>query len=48
MVMIATPLKAWQCDKRHAAMFKATKTGAYMQQGKHWYCIDYCGIRFYT
>ena len=48
MVMIATPLHAWKYDKRHAALFKATKNGAYVQQGKHWNCIDYCGIRFYT
>lgn len=26
----------------HAAMFKATRTGAYAQYGKKWLCIDYC------
>lgn len=46
MVMIATYTQAKQYDKRHAGMFKATKSGAFVQRGKSWDCIDYCGIRF--
>lgn len=29
-----------QCDKRHIDMFKATKTGAYIQRGKNWDCLN--------
>ena len=30
---------------KHANMVKATKSGAWLQRGKRWDCIDYCGIR---
>ncbi|MDE2099702.1 MAG: hypothetical protein KGL39_20785 [Patescibacteria group bacterium] len=47
-VIVATYLHAQQFGKpSQAAMFKATRTGAYMQRGKHWDCIDGCSIRFY-
>jgi hypothetical protein len=47
IVVMATYTKATQFDSRHVDMFKATKTGAYVQKrnGK-WDCIDYCGFRF--
>ena len=44
-VVIATMTKATQFDRRHIAMFKATKSGAFVQRGKHWDCIDYCAIK---
>ena len=43
-VMVVTYTKATRYDRRHAAMFKATPTGAYVQRGKRWDCIDYAGI----
>lgn len=43
-VVIATYTKATQYDRRHVAMFKATPTGAYVQRGKRWDCIDFAGI----
>ena len=48
IVMIGNHLKAWQLDKRHVSMIKATKTGLYMQRGKNWDCIDGCSIKLYT
>lgn len=44
-VVIATNLKATQYGPKHIGMFKATRTGAYVQHGKRWDCIDYCAIR---
>jgi len=46
-IMISTHLRTWECSKRHAGMFKATKSGAYMQSGKSWNCIDGCAIRVF-
>lgn len=46
-VMLCTYLKAWKYNKRHLGMFKATRTGAYVQRGKSWDCIDGCLIRIY-
>ena len=48
IVVVGTPLKAWKFTKpAHAEMFKANRTGAYVQRGKAWDCIDYSAIRFY-
>lgn len=47
VVMIATYTKATQYDKRHGEMFKATRSGAWVQRGKHWDCIDGAGIKVY-
>lgn len=46
-VVLATHLRAWELNAKHAAMLKATKTGAYMQRGKNWDCIDGCAIRVF-
>lgn len=43
-VMLVTHTKATRYDRRHVAMFKATPTGAYVQRGKRWDCIDFAGI----
>lgn len=45
-VVIATATKARRYDVRSVDSFKATKHGAYVQRGKQWDSIDYCGIRF--
>ncbi len=37
-----------KCDKRHAAMFKATKSGAYVQRGKYWDCLNFSKIVHYN
>lgn len=45
-VMVATYTKATFYDQRHAAMFRATRSGLFVQRGKAWDCIDYCAIKF--
>ena len=47
-VVMATYTKATQYDRRHVNMFKATRTGAYVQSGQKWICIDGCSFRFAT
>lgn len=36
-----------ECDKRHAGMFKATKSGAFIQRGKKWDCLNFSKIVHY-
>lgn len=36
-----------KCDKRHVEMFKATKSGAYVQRGKNWDCLNFSKIVHY-
>lgn len=36
-----------ECDKRHVEMFKATKSGAYVQRGKSWDCLNFSKIVHY-
>jgi hypothetical protein len=43
-VYIVTMTKATKLSAKHADMVKATKSGAYMQAGKSWVCIDGCKI----
>jgi hypothetical protein len=45
-VVVATYTRATYYDQRHAAMFRATRTGLFVQRGKAWDCIDGCAIRF--
>jgi hypothetical protein len=33
-----------QADKRHVSMFKADRTGAYIQRGKSWDCLNFSKI----
>lgn len=44
-VYLCTSLTTIKCTAKHADMLKATRTGAYVQMGKRWDCIDYCAIR---
>lgn len=44
VVQIVTYLRITKCDARHVPMFKAARTGLYIQRGKRWVCIDYCKI----
>jgi len=41
-VIVSTYTRATRFDKRHVDMFKATRTGLYIQSGKRWECADYC------
>lgn len=41
-VHIVTNTRRTVYGPKLAGMFKATKTGAYVQNGKSWVCIDYC------
>jgi len=44
-VQIATYLRATRYTKQHAAMFKASRNGAFVRCGSAWDCIDGCDIR---
>lgn len=44
-VAICTQTRATVFKAKHVNMFKATKSGAYVQRGKSWDCIDFCGIK---
>lgn len=44
VVTVATQTHAWHYRQKHADMFKATKSGAFVQRGKRWDCIDWCSI----
>ncbi len=46
-VHICTYTKATRYTKKHASMFKAGKTGAFVQHGKSWVCFDGCKIEVY-
>lgn len=50
IVTIATYTRAAHYDRRHANMFKVTRTGVFVQRGKSWDCFAdgtvMCGIRF--
>lgn len=47
-VQIATYTKAVRYTAKHKEMFKATKTGAYVQRGKNWDCIDGCNVQAFN
>lgn len=47
VVVISGYYKGTQYDLRHAGMFKATRTGAYVQRGNQWDCIDYSSVKYY-
>lgn len=44
-VYICTYTRAVRYTKKHVEMFKATRTGAFVQRGKNWDCIDGCAIK---
>jgi hypothetical protein len=44
-VAVCTQTRAVVYSAKHVEMFKATKSGAYVQRGKGWDCIDFCGIK---
>lgn len=46
IVTIGTMTRYTHYDKRHIDMFKCNRFGVYVQRGKSWDCIDYCGFRF--
>lgn len=43
-VCLTTHTKQVRYTHKHADMFKASKTGAYVQRGKAWDCFDGCKI----
>ena len=43
-VQIGTMTHATNYKAKHIDMFKATRSGAYVQRGKSWDCIDFCKI----
>lgn len=44
-VHVVTNLRRTVYSRCHAEMFKAIRTGAYVQHGKKWVCIDYTTIQ---
>jgi hypothetical protein len=45
-VVVGTMTKATVFNTKHVEMFKAAKSGAYVQRGKGWDCIDFCAVKF--
>lgn len=45
-VTVATATQYTHYRPKHIDLFKVTPTGVYVQHGKRWDCIDYCGFRF--
>lgn len=45
VVLMTTYTRQWRFRQGHEAMFRATKSGAYVQRGKAWDCIDGTDIR---
>ena len=43
-VILSTHTRQTKYTKKHADMFKATKTGAWVQSGKNFNCINGCKI----
>lgn len=43
-VYVSTYTKVTKYTAKHADMFKATKTGLYVQHGNHWLNADGCGL----
>ncbi len=43
-VYLSTYTRNTRYTAKHAGMFKATKTGLYVQSGKGWLCADGCKI----
>jgi len=43
-VWIGTQTRQTKYTRKHIDMFKATRSGAYVQSGKSWLCIDFCRI----
>ena len=41
-VYVCTATKATGYGPKWSGMFKATRSGAFVQAGKGWNCIDYC------
>ena len=41
-IVVSTYTRATRFDKRHIDMFKATKTGLYIQSGNRWENADGC------
>ena len=46
-VYLCTMTRAIKLTAKNIDMVKATKSGAYVQRGKGWDCIDGCGIQVY-
>jgi len=44
-VYLCTMTRATKLTAKNFDMIKATKSGAYMQSGKNWVCIDGCGVK---
>jgi hypothetical protein len=48
IVQLTTYTHASRYTKKHIGMFKATKSGAYVQRGKKWDCINGCKVTAYS
>ncbi len=43
-VMVSTYTKSTCYTAKHAGMFRASKSGAFVQTGRRWDCIDFCKL----
>lgn len=46
-VYVSTMTKATKYSAKHIDMFKASRSGAYVQSGNKWLCIDFCKVSVY-
>lgn len=46
-VQLTTYTRAVRYTRKHVGMFKATKSGAYVQRGKSWDCFDGSHVKAY-
>jgi hypothetical protein len=46
-IVIATYTRSTRYSLNHVGMFKATKSGAYVQRGKNWDCFSSCKVLHY-
>jgi hypothetical protein len=44
-VYVCTQTKATRYTAKHAEMFRATKSGLFVQRGKGWDCLDFTALR---
>lgn len=43
-VIVSTCTKSTKYTAKHAGTFRASKSGAFVQSGSKWVCIDFCKI----
>jgi len=47
-VAICTMTRVTMLKQKHLGMVKVARNGVFLQRGKSWSCVDYCGFKFYN